>query len=124
MSHSQLPQILRAMRVTLHVAFAVMLGVGIVRFIVTFDQHPAVLMMILILAFMLAGLYLVHCSPRVPPVYCRAGHPSHGVHDSCQFVSPRRVQRGIPAGPHDRGVRRNRCECSVPRVAQGSRIHG
>ena len=59
MSHSQLPQILRAMRVTLHVAFAVMLGVGVVRFIVTFDQHPAVLMMILILAFMLAGLYLV-----------------------------------------------------------------
>lgn len=59
MSHSQLPQILRAMRVTLHVAFAVMLGVGVVRFIVTFDQHPAVLMMILILALMLAGLYLV-----------------------------------------------------------------
>lgn len=59
MSHSQLPQILRAMRVTLHVAFAVMLGVGVVRFIVTFDQHPAVLTMILILTLMLAGLYLV-----------------------------------------------------------------
>ncbi|MDK8345917.1 histidine kinase [Brevibacterium sp. UMB1308A] len=59
MSHSQLPQILRAMRVTLHVAFAVMLGVGVVRFIVTFDQHPAVLIMILILTLMLAGLYLV-----------------------------------------------------------------
>ena len=59
MSHSQLPQILRAMRVTLHVAFAVMLGVGILRFIITFDQHPAVLLMILILTFMLAGLYLV-----------------------------------------------------------------
>lgn len=59
MSHSQLPQILRAMRVTLHVAFAVMLGVGVLRFIVTFDQHPAVLTMILILTLMLAGLYLV-----------------------------------------------------------------
>ena len=59
MSHSQLPQILRAMRVTLHVAFAVMLGVGVVRFIVTFDQHPAMLIMILILTLMLAGLYLV-----------------------------------------------------------------
>lgn len=46
------------MRVTLHVAFAVMLGVAIVKFIVSFDQHPAIMVMILVLAFMLAGLYL------------------------------------------------------------------
>lgn len=56
---SSLPAILGALRIILHVSFAIMLGVGLIRFVVTFSGHPAVLTVVVILVFMLAGLYVV-----------------------------------------------------------------
>lgn len=55
---SELPGILRALRVILHVTFAVMWAIGLARFVLTTTEQLAPTTVVIILALMLAGLYI------------------------------------------------------------------